>query len=320
MERWTTKFITGHVGVQARLHQRSSDTTDLCPRCHGATETSLHVLQCPAGDDKWEEVTNQAQAQLTPVLTAPNLAAAIWTGVHAWRAHLNPSPDPRWTMQLKQAFRVQSKVGWGAAALGFLADDWEEIQADYLRSIGSRKSPRRWLAALIAKLWDVAWDMWSYRNYQVHSRPDDEVHEAVTALFGRIQWHVSQVRDTAQRWTLPSVASPLIAPGSTPSKKDVHGALTWLETMMLARELGVGGVTLIYDSSPDHSLLHRFRHGGLLAKLRRPKRPPALRSSHPISPSPPVLSIQREWEDEEDDPLAVQEFHAYDHGIGFPSL
>ena len=51
-----------------------------------------------------------------------------------------------------------------------------------------------------------------------------------------------------------------------------------------------------------------------------PKRPPPLRSSHPISPAPPVLSIRREWEDAEEDSLAVQEFHAYDHGIGFPSL
>ena len=150
---------------------------------------------------------------------------------------------------------------------------------------------------------------------------DDEATEAVIELFRRIQWHVSQVRDTAQRWTLPSVALPLIATGAPPSKTDVHGALTWLETMTLARELGVGGTTLEYDSSPDHSLLHRFRHGGLIDKLRRPTRPPKLRSSTPIPLSSPLLLIDREWEDDDEDLFHDNDSHDnYDHGFGTPSL
>lgn len=115
---------------------------------------------------------------------------------------------------------LHSEIGWGAASLGFLAEAWQEIQASYLRSTGSRKSPRRWMAALIAKLWDVSWDMWSYCNYQVHSTVDEEVSEAIMALFSRIQWHAAQVRSsTDQRWTLPSVARPLIDVGSAPSSR-----------------------------------------------------------------------------------------------------
>ena len=104
----------------------------------------------------------------------------------------------------------------------------------------------------------------------------------VGAIIFTILWHhhlfsscASMDRDAATtQWTLPRVALPLIAAGSSPSKNDTHGALKWLETMTLARELGVGGTTFACDSSPDHLLLHCFRHGGLLKKLRRPTHPP----------------------------------------------
>lgn len=91
--------------------------------------------------------------------------------------------------------------------------------------------------------------------------------------------------------------------------------------MTLARELGVGGTTLLYDSTPDHALLHRFRRGGLLARLRRPKHPPRLRSSRPIVTPPVLLTIESEWEDDDDHVFPVQEFQEnYDHENGFPAL
>ena len=83
----------------------------------------------------------------------------------------------------------------------------------------------------------------------------------------------------------------------------------------------MGGTTLEYDSSPDHSLLHRFRHGGLIDKLRRPTRPPKMRSSTPISLSSPLLLLDREREDDEEALFYDNDCHDnYDHGIGFPSL
>jgi hypothetical protein len=52
---------------------------------------------------------------------------------------------------------------------GWFCLEWESIQQDYLKSIGSLRSVKRWVAALIKKIWNVSWDMWEHRNGILHN-------------------------------------------------------------------------------------------------------------------------------------------------------
>jgi len=55
-------------------------------------------------------------------------------------------------------------IGWEAAFHGCWSCGWAEAQEQHFKFFQTKKSGRRWLAALITKLWQVAWDMWEHRN------------------------------------------------------------------------------------------------------------------------------------------------------------
>jgi hypothetical protein len=53
---------------------------------------------------------------------------------------------------------------------GAISPSFLHAQSCFYSILGSSKSPRRWIIALIQKLWDVSWDMWSHRNGLLHDR------------------------------------------------------------------------------------------------------------------------------------------------------
>ena len=65
---------------------------------------------------------------------------------------------------------------------GFVATEWRQAQQEYYHRISSRRTGKRWVSALIRKLWDVAWDLWDHRNNQIHSPGQLDAYEDTTAL------------------------------------------------------------------------------------------------------------------------------------------
>jgi len=51
----------------------------------------------------------------------------------------------------------------------WLSCSWQHHQDQVWKQYKSRRSSLRWTAALIQKLWDVAWDMWEHQNEALHS-------------------------------------------------------------------------------------------------------------------------------------------------------
>ena len=45
------------------------------------------------------------------------------------------------------------------------------MQGTYFKYLGVRKTGKRWVAALIQKLWGVSWDQWENRNEALHHNP-----------------------------------------------------------------------------------------------------------------------------------------------------
>eukprot|EP00957_Ditylum_brightwellii_P090526 6893613-Ditylum_brightwellii.AAC.1 len=58
-----------------------------------------------------------------------------------------------------------ASLGWSAAFKGFLVPEWRYTQAASLTEQQSKHSAKWLVAALIQKLWDVAWDMWQHQNH-----------------------------------------------------------------------------------------------------------------------------------------------------------
>ena len=65
---------------------------------------------------------------------------------------------------LQSAITQQTRIGWQNLLEGFPANKWSVIQAEHYLRIRSRRSSRRWIAALVKKLAEVVWQMWDHRN------------------------------------------------------------------------------------------------------------------------------------------------------------
>lgn len=59
----------------------------------------------------------------------------------------------------------QHTIGWKNFVLGRWSPLWQVAQAAYFRQIGSKRSPRRWAAAIIKKILMIVWDMWQWQFY-----------------------------------------------------------------------------------------------------------------------------------------------------------
>ena len=65
---------------------------------------------------------------------------------------------------LREVLELQDLLGWQPLLEGRPACGWAELQHCYLLWLGRRRSGRRWLTALIKKLWEITWAQWDHRN------------------------------------------------------------------------------------------------------------------------------------------------------------
>jgi len=98
--------------------------------------------------------------------TAAYIRHAVISILRGWRSG-SPflHPDPR----LVHVLSEQETIGHQNLIFGLLSKRWAQLQQLEYDRKNSRRSGKRWAAALVQKLWDVAWDQWNQRNSVLHS-------------------------------------------------------------------------------------------------------------------------------------------------------
>jgi ribonuclease HI len=161
---WMAKHASGICGVNSiRQKWKERDNPD-CPRC-GLPETAKHVWQCQHSEAKeiWEKAIIDVQLFLVKLKTDPVIVDQLCKGLQLWYQGENLHVvDPR------PLIIAQCNLGWDAFLEGFISKEWGEQQQAYYVSKNSRKTGYRWTVALILKLWNIAWDLWSHRNGYEH--------------------------------------------------------------------------------------------------------------------------------------------------------
>mmetsp|Transcript_19113 Transcript_19113/g.45257 ORF Transcript_19113/g.45257 Transcript_19113/m.45257 type:complete len:406 (-) Transcript_19113:181-1398(-) len=289
---WMSKFAAGHNGVYARMKQRGHVESALCPRCHEAVETPDHVLRCKFGDPRFEECAPVLLEWGKKSGAAPGLMESIVEGVSEWRLQPQPQRLRRRharSTQLAEAAKEQQGIGWGAMLMGFQSRKWERIQADHFRNQGSLRSGKRWVTELLKKLWNTAWDLWSYRCFQLNSGHDEEAIRLVTGL----DRHIVHVLRLGPNFIPPELHSLVKCMPSTLLRRPVEAKLAWLDKIELGREYLTGRQA---PPAIRRYYSRRLVHGGLLARLRRSNLPPPLRTNS-RAPKKALLSIEQEDEE-----------------------
>jgi hypothetical protein len=186
--QYVIKHTSGFCGVNKWMHRWGKRKSPECPRCSDPIEDAPHVWLCRGMES--DEVFHTGLTTLSDWMesqsTMPDISDVILRNLRRWRNQAPPlefSANPL----LRDILRRQSASGWKNFYEGTPVKGWSNIQQQHFKSIGSMRSGKRWLQALIQKLWDVSWDLWQYRNDIVHKKDlsieDKEVNSDIEFEF-----------------------------------------------------------------------------------------------------------------------------------------
>jgi hypothetical protein len=186
MQRWISKTTSGFCATGVMMHRRKERSSPACPRC-GMREDVEHIWRCMRDTSElWTKALENLRHWLTEHGTHPDLRDIIIKGLKGWRdgdGALLSSNVP-W---IQEVITQQSKSGWRNFFEGFLVNEWRTAQDRFYSRIRSRKSSKRWLSALIRKMWQIAWDLWEHRNGYLHDCENSiisiEVNQNIVSQF-----------------------------------------------------------------------------------------------------------------------------------------
>jgi hypothetical protein len=188
-QHWVVKHSTGRCGVGRRMKLRREWTHSRCPRCGQDNETTSHVLRCrfPEATTLWQESVANLGSWLKTTGTHPAIQEALILRLNQWHDGTDLSPFHSNVPWLNEAVREQDSIGWESAMEGRWSQHWINIQNAYFKWKGHRNSGRRWLIAIIKRLWTISWDMWDHRNRvrlaEEQAAARNRAREAITAQF-----------------------------------------------------------------------------------------------------------------------------------------
>jgi hypothetical protein len=170
-QHWICKTVTGFCSTGRMMLRRKERATDECPRC-GESEDVVHVWRCLHDTEKlWNNALEDLRSWLESNGSHPEITNLIIDRLSRWRLGDDlAAPTPTHIPWLLELSKKQDSCGWRNFFEGFLLKDWYITLNQHLSRTHSRKSPRRWLSALIRKLWLIAWDLWEHRNGFLHNK------------------------------------------------------------------------------------------------------------------------------------------------------
>ena len=165
-QHWLVKQYSDTCAVGKVMKYRKEWTHSRCPRCKTPVETSSHVWTCPdqGAQDIWSEAIDSLRVWLASQQTNMAVTDAICDRLKSWSSNTPFLPLESRLLGLQSAIEAQDIIGWHSAVEGRWSVKWEIIQDRHFKNNSLKRTGRRWLAAIIRKLWITAWDLWEHRN------------------------------------------------------------------------------------------------------------------------------------------------------------
>ena len=164
-QHWLSKHAAGFNAVVKNMKRRKHWAHSKCPRCLQTEEDSEHITKCQGtgAPEQWKQSIEQLEKWMRTINTEKNIIRAVIQGLTAWNAD-QPVEKENFSQSIELTIDQQEKIGWRNLLEGFPAKRWAEQQEDHLERTGSKRSSRRWKAALVKKMAEVTWQMWDHRN------------------------------------------------------------------------------------------------------------------------------------------------------------
>jgi len=182
--RWASKQMSGHFAHGKNMVRWQKRNSSACPRC-GSPENKEHIIRCnhTEATSTWNTTILALQKWMQEEQFDPMLITDLIAGLQQWRSGSQPTSTSVSTQS-------QNLLGWDALLDGWLSVEWRLQQEAYWNLWRKKKSSKRWIAELIKKLWNTAWDMWANRNGILHSSTvpredilDSRINEQITSIY-----------------------------------------------------------------------------------------------------------------------------------------
>jgi hypothetical protein len=122
----------------------------------------------------------------------------VWTAMEKGSAHIinhegkmNNIPLPftvsthPGSMQLREASKQQSKIGWINVLKGRLSIWWQDYVTANFKATKSRIKADEWATKFVAALWDHTLQIWQYRNDSFHANNEVQIKRYKLEALGR---------------------------------------------------------------------------------------------------------------------------------------
>ena len=188
---WVPRWLTSFLPTGNRARYIPTATSTLCPRCNSEESHRFHVIRCPhpGAHITWQQGLNNLDTWLVTQHTQPLLRQGIVSLLQSSYEDRPWVPPPTADAALQQVFQAQQTAGTNRVFDGFLVCHWAEAQHQYYLWINRKTTGKRWLARLIQKIWEIAWDLWRHRHKimtstdsltlsRLHVNLDDAIRQA----------------------------------------------------------------------------------------------------------------------------------------------
>ena len=185
--RQVTKHASENCGVGKTLQGWKKQSHSKCPRCHADDEDTHHVLICTAQEAStvWDNNISKIDELLTTLDTEPDLQAALLLRLSQFRQQ-QPLTEEPWTPAIRDLIQDQDNIGWKNFLEGLPSRRWRLVQQQHYNLIGSERTSKRWLLALLKLLNNTAWDQWKHRNAILHDPEHPRQRRALQVLHQEI--------------------------------------------------------------------------------------------------------------------------------------
>ena len=164
-------------------------TSDLCPRCQLATETTAHLWEC-LDSDAVTMRQNQVGELIQWIINQGGNSRFCWTvrsvlGSLQAGSTLSLRDIP---VEYREVMAPQQVISWDHFLMGLWSSQWRsQLKVESSRNKGIFRLPERAIAAIIAKLWEIAWHLWLGRNTAIYPAEDTNAEgELIARTFSNL--------------------------------------------------------------------------------------------------------------------------------------
>ncbi len=170
------EFFSGFCGVNRWLKIWDLRESATCQRCQEAVETTAHLWKCPAPEacTLRDRLFDELLTWLRRKRGNSNFSRTVHSVVESMKhqADINLSSIPE---KLRNALVAQAAIAWDIFLMGCWSIEWSHRLREENKELEILRLPERVIAAIIARLWEISWDLWLGRNSVVYPNSETSV-------------------------------------------------------------------------------------------------------------------------------------------------